>query len=91
MEFEYDRSKSERNLKKHGVDFEEAQELWSDPYMVRFAVEYGGERRWGVIARLFDGLWTAFCTMRGRKTRIISVRRATPKEVSLYDKEHNDR
>ncbi len=45
MEFEYDRSKSERNLEKHGVDFEEAQELWSDPYMVRFAVEYGGERR----------------------------------------------
>ena len=45
MEFEYDRSKSERNLEKHGVDFEEAQELWSDPYMVRFTVEYGGERR----------------------------------------------
>ena len=29
MQFEYDWSKSESNLEKHGIDFEEAQELWA--------------------------------------------------------------
>jgi len=32
MIFEYDRDKSDINRSKHGIDFEKAQELWSDPY-----------------------------------------------------------
>ena len=31
MEFEYDRSKSDSNREKHGIDFVEAQILWDDP------------------------------------------------------------
>ncbi len=31
MEFEYDSQKSEANLIKHGIDFEEAMYLWGDP------------------------------------------------------------
>jgi hypothetical protein len=30
MDFEYDPNKSEANKAKHGIDFEEAQELWND-------------------------------------------------------------
>ena len=30
MGFEYDSEKSAENKRKHGVDFEEAQALWSD-------------------------------------------------------------
>ena len=29
-EFEYDRAKSDANVEKHGIDFEQAQELWRD-------------------------------------------------------------
>lgn len=29
--FEYDPSKSLSNLEKHGIDFDDAQELWQDP------------------------------------------------------------
>jgi uncharacterized DUF497 family protein len=30
MDFEFDLKKSASNRKKHGIDFEEAQELWID-------------------------------------------------------------
>ena len=32
MTFEYDENKSRSNKLKHGIDFEEARELWVDPY-----------------------------------------------------------
>ena len=31
MEFEFDPEKSLANKLKHGIDFDEAQELWRDP------------------------------------------------------------
>jgi uncharacterized DUF497 family protein len=31
MGFEFDSEKSAENKREHGVDFEEAQALWSDP------------------------------------------------------------
>ena len=88
--FEYDARKSMANLEKRGIDFREAQELWLDPGIVEFRLCHSGERRWGAIARLRDGLWTAIFTIRGEKICFISVRRSTMKEVSFYDKA-NDR
>jgi len=35
MEFEFDPQKSDRNKIKHGIDFNEAQELWNDPDLIR--------------------------------------------------------
>ncbi len=32
MIFEYDENKSLINKSKHGIDFEQAKELWNDPY-----------------------------------------------------------
>jgi uncharacterized DUF497 family protein len=32
MKFEWDESKAQRNLKKHGVSFEEAQTVFDDPF-----------------------------------------------------------
>ena len=90
MRFEYDPDKSDANYDKHEIDFEEAQELWEDPGLVEYGLEYGGERRFAIVAKLADGYWTAICTMRRKRVRIISVRRATRKEVSLYDKTNDD-
>lgn len=91
MEFEYDPAKSTKNLLKHGIDFEEAQSLWEDQNLVRFPIDYGGEKRWGVISHYSGSRWVAVCTTRGDNTRIISVRRATRKEAAFYDKKNNDR
>lgn len=91
MRFEYDEAKSESNLGKHGIDFEEAQELWEDDEMMEFPIEFKGEDRFGVMARYGGSTWVAICTMRGGAVRIISVRRASAKEASAYDKARNDR
>ena len=85
--FEYDPRKSELNLEKHGIDFEEAQMLWDDPRRLEMFSEYKGEYRLAVIGHLSDGLWVAIATRRGEKVRIISVRKATRKEVAFYDRE----
>jgi len=33
-DFEFDEEKSASNLKKHGIDFVAAQELWDDPAFI---------------------------------------------------------
>ena len=34
LTFEWDETKSKRNLKKHGVDFEEAKTIFNDPFAI---------------------------------------------------------
>ena len=43
MQFEYDPNKSDSNLEKHGIDFEEAQELWNDEWRLSALVRRKGE------------------------------------------------
>lgn len=84
MTFEFDEEKSSANKRKHEIDFEEAQLLWSDPGRVVFTARFQGEERHGIVARLGDRLWCAIFTHRGENVRIISVRRARDYEKSLY-------
>lgn len=87
--FEWDVSKSEANLLKHGIDFEEAVALWLDRCAVYQTLQFGGERRYKLHARYSGDVWIAIFTLRGTIIRIISVRRATKKEVSHYGKSNN--
>ena len=89
MQFEFDPVKSEANLEKHGIDFWEAQELWEEPHFVIGTAFVVGEKREIVVGRIFGEYWTAATTQRGRAVRIISVRRASDKERSAYDKNNN--
>jgi uncharacterized protein len=50
MEFEYDPAKSETNKKKHGIDFEEAQDLWFDPDSKGFVAKSDDEDRFAIVA-----------------------------------------
>ena len=38
MQFEFDEKKSVVNKRKHGIDFEEAQNLWNDDKKIEFLV-----------------------------------------------------
>lgn len=49
--FEYDQSKSDSNEAKHGIDFEEAQQLWSDERRVVMSARTRVEKRDAMIAR----------------------------------------
>jgi len=83
--FIYDARKSETNAGKHAIDFEQAQAIWWDARHVVAPARYEGEARWLVIGRVDDRLWSAIVTARGGAVRIISVRRARPKEKEFYE------
>lgn len=85
MEFEFDPQKSDNNKIKHGIDFNEAQELWDDPDLIEIPVKTSDELRYLVIAKISGKYWSAVVTYRGEKIRIISVRRSRKEEVDIYE------
>ena len=85
LEFQYDPRKSRSNLKKHGIDFEQAQVLWDDQNLVTITARPDGEPRFLVIARINKQHWSAIVTDRDNEIRIISVRRSRVAEVEIYE------
>jgi uncharacterized DUF497 family protein len=92
MRFEWDAAKSLSNLEKHGVGFDEAQEVFSDPLHVsildhRFnyfeerwiTVGQSHERRVLVVANMY------FDEYQEEIIRIISAREATHHERRQYE------
>ena len=85
IEVEFDPAKSKSNKQKHGLDFKEAQRLWSDENRLEIqARQVLDEVRWAMIALLDQVVWTLIYTKRGDRVRIISVRRARDEEKELY-------
>ena len=85
MPFEWDEQKSLINKEKHGIDFEVGKSLWLDERRVEIEMSFPDETRWALIAKIEGKTWTAIYTLRGETIRLISVRRARPKEVRLYE------
>ncbi len=85
MHFEYDPDKSAANLAKHGIDFEAAQALWSDPYLLELELPFPDEPRWMLIGKIGARHYSAIVTYRNGRTRIISVRRSRKKEIERYE------
>ena len=83
--FEFDPAKSESNRSKHGIDFVEAQILWSDPMLLEIPANTDDEPRYLVIGLIDGKYWSAVMTYRGANIRLISVRRARTEEVVLYE------
>ena len=85
MGFEFDKSKSLVNKKKHGIDFIEVQALWQDPDRIEIPAKTVDEVRFIVIGRISDKHWSAIFTYRGEKIRVISARRSRKEEIELYE------
>jgi hypothetical protein len=89
VEFEWNREKAARNLAKHGVDFREAATVFGDPLAITFDDPDHSEEedRYITFGHSEDGrlLIVSHCE-RGEKVRIISARRATPKERRFYER-----
>jgi uncharacterized protein len=83
--FEFDEEKSQANAGKHGIDFVEAQALWSDPNLIEIPAKTVDEPRFLVIGRISGKHWSAVVTHRNERIRLISVRRSRPEEVALYE------
>lgn len=90
VEFEWDNNKAQSNIEKHGVTFEEATEIFFDPfYQTGNANPVSGsssEQRDFIIGySLEQRLLLVVYVERGLRTRIISARPATRKERKLYE------
>ncbi|MCX5975394.1 MAG: BrnT family toxin [Coprothermobacterota bacterium] len=85
MKFEFDPGKSDKNKKKHGIDFYEAHALWDDTDLIEVPVQTVDEPRFLVIGKITGKHWSGIITYRGNDVRIISVRRSRKEEVDLYE------
>ena len=85
MRFEFDAAKSAANKAKHGINFVEAQALWSDPDRLELPARPTDEPRFLVVGQIRQMVWTATVTYRHEETiRLISVRRARHSEKAQY-------
>jgi uncharacterized DUF497 family protein len=81
--FEWDEKKRKSNLEKHGIDFEEATEIFYGASL--FLRSYrNNEERWIAIGSLEDRLITVVFTRRADVVRIILARRARKNEEREY-------
>ena len=83
--FEFDETKSQTNLLKHGIHFIDAQALWDDPSLLEIAANTEDEPRYLMIGLIQNKHWSAIITYRNTDVRLISVRRSRSEEVALYE------
>ncbi len=83
--FEFDESKNQANLLKHGIHFIDAQALWDDPRLLEIPAKLEDEPRYLIIGLIQGKHWSAIITYRGSNIRLISVRRSRTEEVALYE------
>jgi uncharacterized DUF497 family protein len=92
--FDWDEDKNRKNQAKHGISFQIARLIFEDPNLItRQDREIDGEQRWQTIGYA-EGILTVAHTVLDSELdetiRIISARRATPRERKLYEKEDFD-
>ncbi len=86
--FEWDESKNRQNIKKHGFDFADAEEMFRGALFFWPDVQKDyGESRWIGIGKIRGRIAVVVFTDRGPETiRIISLRKATRRESKQYEK-----
>lgn len=89
IEFEWDRGNVDKNLRKHGIENREAEEVFLNEPLIFEDKEHSTiEKRYqclGVTDRN-KRLFVSF-TIRKGKVRIISVRKMDKKELNKYEQE----
>lgn len=85
--FEWDEAKNQRNIEKHGVDFEIALGIFAGPVLtvVDARNDYGEVRRISIGMIGQGAVLTVVHTDRHGANRLISARRASRKERMLYE------
>jgi uncharacterized protein len=81
--FEWDDDKNEANLAKHGIDFDEASEVFYEPLVV-YRSNRNNEERWIAIGISNDRIMSVIFTRRNELIRIISARHPRPNEERAY-------
>ena len=93
MNFEWDEDKNQENIRKHGLDFADAWEIFEAPVQTArdTRADYG-EDRWTGIGFLGNRIVVVVFTERGEDiTRIISLRKALKYERKKFEDALRDR
>jgi uncharacterized DUF497 family protein len=85
MRFEWYEQKRLENLRKHGIDFVDAKEIWQGAVLeVSSAQQEHGEQRHIAYGVLDGRIIAVVFTWRGESRRLISARRARRYERQNY-------
>jgi len=87
MPSSFDPAKDAENLRKHGISLTEGDGVLNDPLALTIEDRSSqGEQRFISIGmNVFGKLRVVIYALRGDDARIISVRKAEPKEVRSYE------
>ncbi|MCY4646071.1 MAG: BrnT family toxin [Gammaproteobacteria bacterium] len=83
--YEWDETKRESNIRKHGVDFHAISAFEWEEAVGRFDDRHE-EARWIAIGFIGPRLHVVAYTVRGDIVRVISLRKAQPREIRGYAK-----
>jgi len=92
MRFEWDDNKNRTNIRKHGIDFADAADIFNHPVLTLFdGREDYGEERWIALGWIKAIMGVVVYVERdGDVIRIISARKATKSEVRHYEQSIQD-
>jgi uncharacterized DUF497 family protein len=86
VKVEWDSRKAAANLRKHGVDFADAATVLNDELSLTISDDESDEERFVTVG--MDALGRVLLvvyTWRGERPRLISARKATPRERRQYE------
>jgi uncharacterized DUF497 family protein len=88
MRFEWDEAKNRANIKKHGFDLADAEEMFHGALVVDADTrEDYGENRWVGLGPVGGCIgYVVFVELEPDSFRIISLRKATSRERKAYEK-----
>ncbi len=85
MDFEWDENKNITNIAKHGYDFRDVIEVFTDKDLFVYPSSYNLEERYIAVSRYEGKYITLIYTVRDQTIRLISSRRARKKEIKDYE------
>jgi uncharacterized DUF497 family protein len=87
MNFTWKAAKRTSNLKKHGLDFADAAQVFNGPTMTEEDTrDYGGEQRFNTTGFLGMVIVTISHTETENEIHIISMRKAEPHEIDILSR-----
>ena len=87
VRFRWNEGKAKLNVEKHSVSFEQAAQIFFDPFLRYVEASWDGEQRDGAIGCNFDFriLFVVHLLVEDEYIRIISARKAEPNERKRYE------
>ena len=83
--YEWDETKSQENLSKHGLSFDDAETVFCGPCVTFEDTRFDyGEPRFITLGRLEGHVVVVAHTLRRKNTRIISMRKGNRREEKAY-------